>query len=941
MRETMHQALDNGAPDAAHSPSAASVGKSEDLMVEHRRNLLNFDDRSMDDARCGLALSGGGIRSATFSLGVLQAIAEAQVAHTHQPEPNSVPGQTFRASLLSTFDYLSTVSGGGYLGAFLCSLFRPGRLRQATAPVTAGKDAMLSAADDATRVLSGGAPGRMRSSADYSGDRILRAPLAWLRENGRYLTPSGSGDALYAAALAIRNWIAVHCVIGTLLTALVALMVTARAFIAGLSPSYLELEQKLLANATIRADTSSFALVWWSPLWVACILPLATVGVGLGAAYWLVEERKGQASGVASSHSAWAMLMVAVVGLVVSASVASGARDLIWPSVTLQYSGLNEARQGDARRLSLLLFISSECLIAWVAYVITALAYKGASSRRVALTRGAQLILTLSIVLSVLALVDTLGQTLYLASKQRQLSAALSPAAIAAGLVWLARRLAGKDAFPLPGFVSKLPLSALAGLAGVVIFVIVGAIWAAFVHWVIWGGNQPNVKTLFVGTQPFLAASTLGITFVLALLNGFFPGFINMSSLQALYAARLTRAYLGASNGERFRSAATAARSAAEPIDSDRVLMSDYYADGRVKTVAPLHIINVTVNKTVDPAEQLVQRDRKGQPLAVLPCGIAFDGPDVEDFPSFSGKRGFFSSSVEREMDVGEWIATSGAAVSTGIGRQTTLGTSLLLGAANVRLGTWWPTGRGRTDTVRLPFSQKGATAPPWLQHVGAIFRTQRYLSYELRAAFHGTHRAWQYLSDGGHFENTAMYELLRPERRVGKIFACDSGADPTYEFRDLANLIRLVKIDLRITVRIVDPATIDLANTKLKPLAGLFGTPSTFKSGPVDQAPAALLLYAKGEDQKLVQIVVIKPHIKPEVALDAPADVLQYAATHAPFPQQPTSNQFFDEAQWESYRALGHWQGMRLFNPEVLAALDAHAQLMQNDAKRANSPVQ
>ena len=50
----------------------------------------------------GLALSGGGIRSATFSLGVLQALA--------------------RLDLLKYVDYLSTVSGGGYIGSCVTSL---------------------------------------------------------------------------------------------------------------------------------------------------------------------------------------------------------------------------------------------------------------------------------------------------------------------------------------------------------------------------------------------------------------------------------------------------------------------------------------------------------------------------------------------------------------------------------------------------------------------------------------------------------------------------------------------------------------------------------------------------------------------------------------------------------------------------------------------------
>ena len=79
----------------------------------------------------GLALSGGGIRSATYSLGVLQAIAQARrpvkpKAEERQRAANLVApsqahplaGQVFRESMLSRFDYLSTVSGGGYIGGF-------------------------------------------------------------------------------------------------------------------------------------------------------------------------------------------------------------------------------------------------------------------------------------------------------------------------------------------------------------------------------------------------------------------------------------------------------------------------------------------------------------------------------------------------------------------------------------------------------------------------------------------------------------------------------------------------------------------------------------------------------------------------------------------------------------------------------------------------------
>jgi len=82
----------------------------------------------------GLALSGGGIRSATFNLGILQAMAKVQSTNPAEPdEPGTEPKteQTTKSerdiprSLLSYVDYLSTVSGGGYIGSWLTAwMFR-------------------------------------------------------------------------------------------------------------------------------------------------------------------------------------------------------------------------------------------------------------------------------------------------------------------------------------------------------------------------------------------------------------------------------------------------------------------------------------------------------------------------------------------------------------------------------------------------------------------------------------------------------------------------------------------------------------------------------------------------------------------------------------------------------------------------------------------------
>ncbi|MFT3857159.1 MAG: hypothetical protein QM742_06580 [Aquabacterium sp.] len=282
------------------------------------------------------------------------------------------------------------------------------------------------------------------------------------------------------------------------------------------------------------------------------------------------------------------------------------------------------------------------------------------------------------------------------------------------------------------------------------------------------------------------------------------------------------------------------------------------------------------------------------------------------------------------KLNVGQWLGVSGAAFSTGIGRETSLGMSLLMGAANVRLGMWWESGLGTPGNGTIPFLPGRRHASDRLMRMaGSIFKTQRYLSYEFRARFYGTKRVWQYLSDGGHFENTAIYELLRSSRQIQQIFACDNGADPQYDFGDLGNLIRLAKIDLGIEITLADPASVR-GDAQLRKV---FGTPEDFgrcagetNSRPCQDdadtaSPCALLLYARRPDNSCIQIILIKP----QLIADAPADVRQYAKTHPRFPQEPTIDQFFDEAQWESYRALGYDQARRIFNGAVLTALEAH----------------
>jgi hypothetical protein len=565
-------------------------------------------------------------------------------------------------------------------------------------------------------------------------------------------------------------------------------------------------------------------------------------------------------------------------------------------------------------RQLLWLGLAALALVGVLFYIVIALRWRMAAEQGVEATRQLSAALSCSAAIAGVGLVETLGQTLYLVLSAPGSSAApvLTPAALVAALVWFSKKgAAALTKQAKAGWLAKLPLTTLGGIAGLLIFVLIAALWSVAVNALVWSGAPPDPAQL--GSMALLRflCWLLGAALLLAALTGAFPGFINLSSLQGFYSARLTRAYLGASNGERFRAGNTKALTVAEPLPRDNLWMDDFWSAEtpeqahKLKTLAPLHIINVTLNKTVDPAEQLVQRDRKGQPLAVLPFGFAIDGR-MSPFSTVQG-----GSQVNASLSLGQWVGTSGAAFSTGIGRETSLGMSLLMGAANVRLGVWWGSGQSSRQIPHRPLPLLGTA-------LGAVFRTQTYLSYEFRARFFGLRRRWQYLSDGGHFENTAIYELLRKERLVELIVASDNGADPNYGFADLANLIRLARIDLDVEIAVVRDFGAWPA------LARVFGTPEQFKPGPASAGtapgnPAALLLRVSRAGSNRRSWIVL---LKPANQVDAPADVQQYASAHPSFPQESTTDQFFDEAQWESYRSLGHHIARQVLKPQVFAAL-------------------
>ena len=118
---------------------------------------------SLDQKRTALCFSGGGIRSATYCLGVLRSLA--------------------RLRLLDKFDYLSTVSGGGYIGSWLTAwIHRHPR----------GLPGVMTA-------LAGGSNSGLEHEAE---------PVRWLRNYSNYLTPALgflSADSWTLVGIYLRN----------------------------------------------------------------------------------------------------------------------------------------------------------------------------------------------------------------------------------------------------------------------------------------------------------------------------------------------------------------------------------------------------------------------------------------------------------------------------------------------------------------------------------------------------------------------------------------------------------------------------------------------------------------------------------------------------------------------------------------------------------------
>jgi hypothetical protein len=228
----------------------------------------------------------------------------------------------------------------------------------------------------------------------------------------------------------------------------------------------------------------------------------------------------------------------------------------------------------------------------------------------------------------------------------------------------------------------------------------------------------------------------------------------------------------------------------------------------------------------------------------------------------------------DKNLDLGTAMSISGAAASAFMGTQTIKGLAFWLSLLNIRLGYWLPNPK-RLDEISNSLGARPFSL--WNELFGRIDENGKFVN----------------LSDGGHIENLGIYELLR--RRCKFIIAMDGEADPDMNFGGLMKLIRYAKIDFGIDINM------DLNDLERND-AGF--TKAHFTLGKID--------YGKNQTGYLL-------YIKSSLTGNERDYILDYQKRNPSFPHETTADQFFDEAQFEAYRALGEHIGDDLFHPELM----------------------
>jgi len=883
-----------------------------------------------------LAFSGGGIRSATFALGLLQSMADRNI--------------------LPQVDVLSTVSGGGYIGSWLISwIKRKGGVASVQQSMS-GNATPKPCASASTVAPQRPAPdpyGQVSRNADPESDHVR--PVRLLRHYASYLAPRNGlfeADTWTIGATWLRNTLLNLLILTAFLGALILLpriaayllvrqlfltdtghtpalswrmfalasgFVLAACWVIGardLSKFGPSLKSRKAGGAVARGDSDAG---------VALTLGLALIGTFFEIAFFWYAQPAG--IDCRRGGEAWAvtvLLACVVLGFFRNPWAVKGWK---WWKIAV----------------SLLAGATGGALAAGVYYIVKS--YANDTERGVWFAASIGLPLALAANgLTVVLFVGLMGNLL--SDEQREWwgrMGALLCIAIAAWLIvcgvcffaplgiaqlGIAAAGAGGAWALITGWGTKLAFSPKSGRDGAAapdwktalglavappVFVLGLLCLASFgafllVDWamtlypqaayapvspdLLRASSAPSARWIVNHYWPLLyAGSYIPLVLILALaavsLLLAWRVDINQFSMHNFYKNRLVRCYLGASRARRHRAAnAFTGFDLEDDIrlvrfqHADRSQPGDMALDCQPGYAGPFPILNTALNVT--QGQDLGLQERKAESFVFTPLwsGFDFSRRQAAVRNTQLGEYGYrqtreFGEPENLGASLGTAMAISGAAFNSNMGFHTTPALAFLLTVFGVRLG-WWA-GNPRFPTWECPSPPLG---------IGPLAR-------ELTANT-TTDSDFVLLSDGGHFENMGLYELVR--RRCRYVIVVDAEEDEKFKLEGIGGAIRKCRIDFGVVI--------DLNLEVLQPL----GDPAVSK---LHYSLASVRYPGEEECGRLI-------YIKSSVTGDEPVDVVEFRKRHPEFPHTSTADQFFDESHFESYRALGQHVGGGIFLHDV-----------------------
>ena len=865
--------------------------------------------RAHEAQMIGLAFSGGGIRSATFNLGILQTLGEM--------------------GMLRWIDYLSTVSGGGYIGAWLGAWIKRAKFTPPSTPLE----------EVQTRLSP-------RQSTLLSSEPVN--PIHFLREYSNYLTPRlgfFGADTWTMISIYLRNVILNQAI---LISAIAAALLVPRfaswpfesmdaddVWVRMVSPVALSFAMAFICRNLLSATKSDPAekppfCARQGCVQVLIVMPvlIATYFSSLGL--WQYAGTVQAAPGLLDFISKWRSSVIifgvllaltgffgtvrrsaqagrlpAAIGFVLMASVLPAAFGglMLWCLARLFYY-LTSVYGGVWHAVAW----GPPIMIAL--FSLTAVLHLGLmginfpdSSREWWSRLGAWLCIYMLGWASLAAVVIYGPLVLALAAHSLFGARALTGASLAWVATTVAGLLSGKSASTNGETNGSRWQHVLARVAPYVFITgLLVAISTALQIAVLWNGAasaglkefqffEPNslsatdiIRTHFeilnAGWGPVLItlAALIVVTCLLA-----WRVDINEFSMHHFYRNRLIRCYLGASH---LRDA-----QAFTGFDStDDFPLADLAGPN---FTGPYPLINATLN--LERGEDLAWQQRKGASFIFTPkfCGYQISGrlaargdarPEVPESLAVHGYRAttHYAYPGAGGISLGTAMAISGAAASPNEGYHSSPATAFLMTLFDVRLG-WWLSNPARKKYDRS--APKFALIHLMLELFGMASQKRNFV----------------YLSDGGHFENLGIYELVR--RRCRYIIACDADQDAGLTFEDLGNAIRKCRADMGIDI------DIDVDSIRRQPtgLSRSHCAVGTIHYEVIEKgATSGTLVY-----------------IKASLTGDETADVLSYQSRQADFPHQSTADQWYDESRFESYRKLGCHAALATFGVGGLPSPD------------------